>query len=204
MQNIQDTVTPDIQDTTAQDTPAARFDRLIEGINRSSLYIATLAAWIATVGSLFLSEVLLWVPCVLCWYQRILMYPLALILPIGILRRDRGLPWYVLPLSLFGAGIALYHYLLIKTNLFPPPPCAGTIPCTVEYMNFLGFINVPFLALTAFLIISVMVIGSALGADDADEPVLFGQRVVSFLILLAIIAVVIGGFIFFRNMVLSG
>jgi disulfide bond formation protein DsbB len=121
-------------------------------------HVALLAAWAATAGSLYMSEVLHWIPCLLCWYQRILMYPLAVILLVGILRRDRGLHWYVLPLSIGGALVSLYHYLLIMTDWFPPPPCNTGVPCTVDYINMVGplsFVKVPFLALTAFLIITV-------------------------------------------------
>jgi disulfide bond formation protein DsbB len=88
---------------------------LFDWIDRRSLYLALLAAWVATLGSLYFSEVAGYVPCVLCWYQRILMYPLALVLAIGLLRRDPHLPVYVLPFSLTGLGIATYHYLLEKT-----------------------------------------------------------------------------------------
>lgn len=139
---------------------------LVLWLSASCRHIALLAAWIATLGSLYLSEVLGWVPCVLCWYQRILMYPLALILAIGIFRDDRRLYTYALPFALIGAATSLYHYLLIKTTWFPPPECSLGIPCTIEYMNLFGFINVPFLALTAFTIISVMMGNYVLIADD--------------------------------------
>jgi disulfide bond formation protein DsbB len=120
--------------------------------------VALLAAAAATGGSLYMSEVLGWIPCLLCWYQRILMYPLVVILLVGILRRDRGLHWYVLPLSISGIVMSLYHYLLIMTDWFPPPPCNTGVPCTVDYINLVGalsFVKVPFLALTAFVIITV-------------------------------------------------
>jgi disulfide bond formation protein DsbB len=133
-------------------------DQLIDWLGTASRHIALLAAWIATCGSLFFSEVLGWQPCVLCWYQRILMYPLAILLAIGIVRRDRGLHTYILPFSIAGIGVSLYHYLLIKTDWLPPPPCAVGVPCTVDYLNWFGFINIPFLALTAFLIISCMML----------------------------------------------
>jgi disulfide bond formation protein DsbB len=131
-------------------------DALIDLLGAGSRHIALLAAWLATAGSLFFSEALGWRPCVLCWYQRILMYPLAVVLAVGIVRRDRGLHLYVLPFSIAGMGVSLYHYLLIKTDWFLPPACAVDIPCTVDYLNWFGFINIPFLALTAFLIISCM------------------------------------------------
>ncbi len=133
-------------------------DDLIDWLGATSRHIALLAAWIATCGSLFFSEVLRWQPCVLCWYQRILMYPLAILLAIGIVRRDRGLHVYVLPFSIAGIGVSLYHYLLIKTDWLPPPACTVGVPCTVDYLNWFGFINIPFLALTAFLIITCMML----------------------------------------------
>lgn len=152
----------------------SRFETLL-GI--SSRYVGLLTAWIATSGSLFFSEVLGWTPCVLCWYQRILMYPLALIYAIGILRRDNGMHHYILPFSLLGACVSTYHYLLVKTDWLPPPPCTVGIPCTVEYLNWFGFINIPFLALTAFLIISFMAIASTLSSlEDANVTELAGEE----------------------------
>jgi disulfide bond formation protein DsbB len=145
-------------------------------LGATSRHIALLAAWLATGGSLFMSEALRWTPCVMCWYQRILMYPLALLLAIGILRRDESLHTYVLPFSIIGALMSLYHYLLIKTTIFPPPPCTVGIPCTIDYIDWFGFINVPFMALIAFLIISVMMVVSmrytaanAVEVEDDDE-----------------------------------
>jgi disulfide bond formation protein DsbB len=133
------------------------------------LLVALLAACLATAGSLFFSEVWGWIPCVLCWYQRILMYPLVAVLAVGILRRDPAVYAYVLPLSLAGMAMSLYHYLLIKTDLFPPPACQAGIPCDVDYLNLFGFINIPFLALLAFAIISVGVaLQSAAPAPDPD------------------------------------
>lgn len=137
---------------------ASWVDNLIDLLGTTSRHIALFAAWTATSGSLFFSEVLGWRPCALCWYQRILMYPLAILLAIGIMRRDRGLHGYVLPFSIAGVGLSLYHYLLIKTDWFPPPACAVDVPCTVDYLNWFGFINIPFLALTAFLIITCMLL----------------------------------------------
>ncbi len=153
----------------SSESSAAQPGGLLAALGAVSNHVALLAAWIAMGGSLFFSEVLGWLPCELCWYQRIFMYPLAFILAIGILRRDRGLYLYVLPLSLFGGLISLYHYLLIKTNIFPPPECKAGVSCTVDYLNWFGFINIPFLALTAFLIISVMMIVSALTQQPEDE-----------------------------------
>ena len=155
------------EDEVQEEYEPSPLDRLLDTVGAASRHIALLAAWVAMCGSLFMSEVLGWLPCVLCWYQRILMYPLAIILAIGILRRDRGIHRYVLPFSLVGMGVSLYHYLLIKTNWFPPPPCVAGIPCTVDYLDWFGFINVPFMALVAFLIITVMM---SMWASQAGEP----------------------------------
>jgi disulfide bond formation protein DsbB len=146
-------------------------DASIDMLGAASRHIALFAAWTATCGSLFFSEVLGWRPCVLCWYQRILMYPLAILLAVGIARRDRGLHVYVLPFSLAGMCVSLYHYLLIRTDWFPPPPCASDVPCTVDYLNWLGFINIPFMALTAFVIITCMMVTLAWSAPPVLEEV---------------------------------
>jgi disulfide bond formation protein DsbB len=134
---------------------------------RATLYIALAVALTATLGSLYFSEVRHYLPCNLCWYQRILMYPLVIVLAVGLLRQDSNLPYYVLPLSLFGQGIATYHYLLEKTNIFSAPTaCQAGIPCTTPWINWMGFITIPFLAMTAFFLITVM----CLIAMTAGEP----------------------------------
>ncbi len=158
-------------DTGEGDGSISWSDYMIDRLEAVSRHVALLAAWIAMCGSLFFSEVLGWPPCVLCWYQRILMYPLTLTLAIGIWRRDRGLHLYVLPFSIIGAGVSLYHYLLTKTDWLPPPACTTGIPCTVDYLNWFGFINIPFLALIAFLIITFMMLASALFQLPEEEIV---------------------------------
>jgi len=119
------------------------------------------------LGSLYFSEVRGFVPCLLCWYQRILMYPLAGLIAFGILRRDRHLPFLVLPFSLLGQGVSTYHYLIQKTTIFGgPTACAAGVPCTTAWINWLGFITIPFLAMIAFLIITV----AMLAAYYSDQP----------------------------------
>lgn len=144
-------------------------DALAILIGRSGPFVALLAASVATAGSLFMSDVLGWVPCTLCWYQRILMYPLAIILFVGLLRRERKLYQYVLPFSFGGAVVSTYHYLLQKTDWFPPPPCAAGVPCTVDYINLLGFVTVPFLALVAFLLVGVSSLLETLVEDETSD-----------------------------------
>lgn len=140
-------------------------------VKRLSLLIALTAAWVAMLGSLYFSEIAGFVPCTLCWYQRILMYPLAAILLVALWRREEGVAWYVLPLSLLGAGFSTYHYLLQKTTLFGSGGvCRAGVPCTVAYINWFGFVTIPFLALTAFLIITLaMLFSLSAPAETAEE-----------------------------------
>lgn len=122
-------------------------------------YFSLLIAWAAVVGSLFFSEILHFPPCTLCWYQRIFMYPLVVILSVGILRKNKDLPFYVLPLSLIGLAIGIYHNLLYY-NLIPESaaPCSLGISCTTKFVEYFGFITIPFLSMIAFGIISVAMI----------------------------------------------
>lgn len=118
-------------------------------------YVAWSQALLATIGSLYYSEVQTLVPCVLCWYQRILMYPLVVVLAVGILRRDQGLPVYALPFSLTGMGVALYHYLLQQGIIAEAiAPCQAGISCTTKRVEYLGFVTIPLLAFAAFAVIT--------------------------------------------------
>lgn len=137
-------------------------------LERYGLYIALAAAWIAMLGSLYFSEVAGYLPCRLCWYQRILMYPLTAIIAVGILRRDIQLPFYILPFSVVGIGVSTYHYLVQKTDIFGAVVCREGIPCNTIWINWFGFATIPFLALTAFMIITVM----TLIAMQTEESVL--------------------------------
>lgn len=121
-------------------------------------YIAWITATVATVSSLYASEVLRLVPCVLCWYQRILMYPLVVIIAVGAWKKDKVLPYYVLPLSMSGAVIALYHYLLQRGIIPDLVPCTLGISCTTGYVEWLGFVTIPFLSLVSFVVITACMI----------------------------------------------
>jgi disulfide bond formation protein DsbB len=120
------------------------------------IYAAWLTALVATVGSLFFSEVMQLPPCVLCWYQRIAMYPLVMIIGVGILTGDRRVKNYALPVCLAGLAVAVYHNLLYY-NVIPESiaPCTQGISCTSRQIEWLGFITIPLLSLTAFIIISI-------------------------------------------------
>lgn len=127
------------------------------GINELLPYAAWVTALVATAGSLFFSEVMDLPPCILCWYQRIAMYPLVLVVGVGIVMRDARWKYYALPLSLAGLAIAVYHNLLYY-HVIPESitPCKEGISCTTVQIEWLGFITIPLMALTAFSIISVL------------------------------------------------
>lgn len=120
------------------------------------LYAAWVVSVIATLGSLYFSEIRGFIPCELCWFQRILMYPLTIILGIAAYRGDTGVKLYVLPMTILGGSISLYHYMLQKIPGFAPlKPCLSGVPCDMQYINWLGFITIPFLALIAFILITI-------------------------------------------------
>lgn len=110
---------------------------------------------IAIFGSLYFSEIRQFVPCELCWYQRIFMYPLGVILGVGYVRKDWHLSFYAMILSAIGGSISIYHYSAQKLAVVGENALACTtgVPCTAQYINWLGFITIPFLALIAFILI---------------------------------------------------
>ncbi|PLR97858.1 disulfide oxidoreductase [Bacillus sp. T33-2] len=123
----------------------------------SYLFGAWAISVIAMFGSLYFSEIRQYEPCELCWYQRILMYPLVLILGIATVKKDYRISFYAMIMSALGALIALYHYSLQKIPFMADNAYScGRIPCTGQYINWLGFITIPFLALVAFIIIFIL------------------------------------------------
>jgi disulfide bond formation protein DsbB len=120
-------------------------------------FVAWMLAMIATLGSLFFSEVLDYPPCILCWYQRICMYPLGLLLLVRLLRFDLSTLYYVMPLSIAGAAIAVYHNLLYY-KLLPESsaPCTKGISCTSVHIEWFGFLTIPLLSLIAFVLLNII------------------------------------------------
>ncbi|PFL24868.1 disulfide bond formation protein B [Bacillus cereus] len=124
-----------------------------------TLYFAWIVSMIATLGSLFFSEILGFIPCELCWYQRIMMYPLCIILGIATFYNEKNMKKYVLPISIIGGSISLYHYAIQKIpGVSEINPCVQGVPCNVDYINWLGFITIPFLALIAFSFITLFML----------------------------------------------
>ncbi len=141
-------------------------------LQKYGAYLVFGVALTATLGSLYYSDVMGFIPCKLCWYQRILMYPLVIISLVGIFLQDEYLPNYVLPFSVAGILLAGYHYLVQMGILPEPVSCADIVPCGSRYVNYLGFITIPFMALTAFTLITIILVAvkfSSATEDDEDE-----------------------------------
>jgi disulfide bond formation protein DsbB len=134
--------------------PAALHERARGDAIWTPLFVAWLASLVATLGSLFFSEVMRLPPCVLCWYQRICLYPLAVIATVGLATQDRGVARYMWPLALAGLAVAVYHNLLYY-HLIPDSitPCTAGVSCAEVQIEWLGFITIPLLSLAAFCII---------------------------------------------------
>ena len=167
---------------------------------RIGMYVALVAAWVATSGSLYMSEVLEWEPCHWCWYQRILMYPLALLLALGLIKKDKNLPHYALLLAVPGACASIYHILLQKVQYFKVlETCAATNPCSGDYLIRLGipFVTIPMLALTVFLIVIVMAllalpqreVTPLITTSDDDEEAYVAKPLLSPAMLVALIVI---------------
>ena len=135
------------------------------------LYLAWLTAIAATAGSLYFSEVRMFVPCALCWWQRIFMYPLVVVLGVATFRQDHQAWRTALPLSLVGLGTAGYHVLLQKVpGLAAPASCAAGVPCDLQYINWFGFVTIPVLAAVAFAIITLALLRLAWDVRSATPP----------------------------------
>lgn len=129
-------------------------------LSRYATAIVAIAAVGATAGSLYFSEIADYIPCTYCWYQRIAMYPMAVIVPLAIVLRDRSILRYSLALAIIGLAISIYH---IQLQLFPEQSsnsCELTSPCTAKWVEAFGFMTIPQMAGTTFaIIITVSIIG---------------------------------------------
>lgn len=138
----------------------------------AALYLAWLVALVATLGALFVGEVLGQTPCHLCWYQRIAMFPLAWILGVAALRGDAGVWRYALPVALAGGAVAAYHSGLYL-GLIPEPiePCSRTGPsCTDAAMTIGGVVPLPVLSLIAFALVAAGLLAAARAPHTETRP----------------------------------
>lgn len=129
--------------------------KILNVIQNNAIYVSLLVASVATIGSLFLSEIAHFAPCKLCWEQRIFMYPLPIIMLISLLTDDTKVRKYILPLATIGFLIATYHILL---QTFPQAlQCSDElISCTKKYTAHFGYITVPVMSASAFITIILL------------------------------------------------
>src|SRR4051812_10821806 len=132
---------------------------LLGAVGPSARAFAWIVATVTTLGSLYYSEIANFVPCRLCWYQRICMYPLAVILLVGLLLKDRRVRWYAAPFVIVGAPLSLYHWLVERVDFFAKSSsCSAEAPCTVPWFQELGYVTLAFMALSAFLLIGTLLL----------------------------------------------
>lgn len=137
-----------------------------ETVGDAALWIAFLLAAVAMSGSLYFSEVADYTPCRLCWYQRIAMYPLALILLVAAIRRDRDVRWYAIPVAAVGASISIYHYLVEWHPRLEGDVCDPLNPCSLVWFREFGFVTLPFMALCGFVAIIALLVTMPAYADQ--------------------------------------
>jgi disulfide bond formation protein DsbB len=125
-----------------------------EFLRGMTLWLAGGVAIAAMVGSLYLSEVVHLIPCKLCWYQRIAMYPLAILLPVAAWRKDNSFRLYGAVLAVLGLGVATWHRLMQAYPSLDSGACAAVgPPCSAPYITEFGFVTIPYMAISSFVLI---------------------------------------------------
>jgi disulfide bond formation protein DsbB len=137
--------------------PAATWpDQVVAAVAPVALAAASAVAIVSLLGSLYFSEVADFPPCRLCWFQRIAMYPLAVILPIAAFRRDRQVRWYALPLAVAGGAVSIYHVLVERFPSLESGACELANPCSIKWVERFGYLTIPTMALSGFVLIALL------------------------------------------------
>ncbi|HLT15830.1 MAG TPA: disulfide bond formation protein B [Acidimicrobiales bacterium] len=141
--------------------------RLVDDVAAWALPLAAAVAVVATAGSLYYSEVADFVPCQLCWYQRIAMYPLAVVLPLAAWRRDYGVRPYALAVAGLGILVSAYHNVIETNPDLSSGGCDPSNPCTIRWVEGLGFWTIPRMAFVAFALVITLLL---LDRPEPEEP----------------------------------
>ena len=143
--------------TTAAESPAGTDARVQDARAWPLVFAAWAIAGASTLGALFFGEVMKLPPCTLCWYQRIFMFPLALVLPFALFPFDRNVVRSALPLAGVGGLLAVFHMLLV-VGIVPErvAPCRQGVPCSETVIEWFGFVTIPLLSLLAFATIAIL------------------------------------------------
>ena len=120
-----------------------------------ALPLAAAVTTTCALGSLYFSEIVHYKPCKMCWYQRTMMYPLAVILIIAAIKKDKGIWRYATPLAAIGITVSTYHWFLERFPNLDAGVCDVEVPCEFVWFEHFGFVTLPFMALTGFLAVLV-------------------------------------------------
>lgn len=123
------------------------------------IYFAWIINIVSLAGSMYFSNVMMLPPCVLCWFQRICIFPMSFILAVGFLKKDKNVLWYALPLVCIGWIISLYHNLLYyKIIQEAISMCTSGVSCTSKQIEYFGFITIPLMAYTSLTLTLICLI----------------------------------------------
>jgi disulfide bond formation protein DsbB len=136
------------------------FAELARSISESALVLAAVVAVGATLGSLYFSEIANYTPCKLCWWQRIAMFPLSIVLTIAAVRKDRNIRFYVLPVAVLGLCVSVYHYIIEWFPTLEKTACDLEAPCTQVWFRTFGFSSLAFMAGCGFIAIVTLLLCS--------------------------------------------
>lgn len=139
-----------------QGTAATIRDRAIGAIAGVELWLAFGVVTVATLGSLYLSDIVGLVPCRLCWFQRIFIYPMVPILGLAAWTRDAAVRRYIIALAIPGIGFSLYHYAIQRFPGLEGGACDVFAPCSAAYIWLWGFVSIPYMALSTLLLVVVL------------------------------------------------
>ncbi len=142
------------------------------------LWLGFVVVAIATGGSLFFSEIANFPPCELCWFQRICMYPLSIVLLLAAALNDHRVARYVWPLPVVGAGVSVYHLLIENGAISQPTACLISAPggCATKWIDEFGYVTIPVLAISGFALVLALLLFAAFESAEGDEAPTMGPR----------------------------
>jgi len=141
----------------------------VDAMDDIALWAISAVATGTMLGSLYFSEIAGFAPCELCWYQRIGIYPVAIMSWIALVRRDRRLGPYWIGLSLAGIAVSIYHYLLEWFPEITSSVCSMDVPCTTVWFREFGFVTLAFMAGSAFIFVIAMSLVMMINPSDGEE-----------------------------------
>ena len=137
---------------------------LFEFVQDNALWLGFVVALVSTLGSLFYSDIMMYTPCKLCWYQRIFMYPQVILLGMAAWKKDNFVVNYSIVLSAVGLGISAFHYYgqMIDSGVLACATLGQTASCATLHVLDYGYITIPMMCLTAFTLIALLMVSKKL------------------------------------------